>query len=346
MCVVTIDSGTTNTRVRMWKDSRVIADASAGVGIRDVARTNDTGILIREIKRLMGLALSNVAEEAGEIEHIVASGMITSDIGLCHLPHLSTPVTVEQLAGAAEMRLIPEISHIPILFIPGIKNAVSSAQVDNCDAMDMMRGEEVEVFGLLAQQPITGAALIVLPGSHSKLVKLDENRNITGCSTTMVGELLDVLTHQTVLASSLPGGFVKKTDTDYLYRGADLCQKTGITRAGFAVRILDVFTEATEQQRASFLLGVALYSDLQAMKYSAALNLTSDTTIIISGKEVLQNALAKLIKRDPFFTGRLILTDEKHILPLSGAGALQILHIARKRTDIIDTNTTNTMRSL
>ncbi|HAT1683352.1 TPA: hypothetical protein I8Y21_004088 [Klebsiella oxytoca] len=37
MLIVTIDAGTTNTRVRVWQDSRVISDTSESVGVRDTA---------------------------------------------------------------------------------------------------------------------------------------------------------------------------------------------------------------------------------------------------------------------------------------------------------------------
>ncbi|MGA4923266.1 2-dehydro-3-deoxygalactonokinase, partial [Bacillus subtilis] len=66
----------------------------------------------------------------------------------------------------------------PIWFIPGVKNAVATVDVENIDAMDVMRGEEVETFGLLMQHNVKGPALIVLPGSHSKFILTDEKKQI------------------------------------------------------------------------------------------------------------------------------------------------------------------------
>lgn len=330
MFIVTVDCGTTNTRVRVWQGDRVLAEAGEPVGIRDVAKSGHQGILIGGIKKTLDRALGLARVSAEQDYVIVASGMITSDIGLCHLPHLRAPVTLAQLAAGAVARPIPEISSQPIWFIPGIKNAVDEVRLDNCDAMDMMRGEEVEVFGLLARHAISGPALVILPGSHSKLVKLDERGRIAGCATTVAGELLDVLTHQTLLAHSVQHQFAERIDAEYLCHGADACRRVGIARAGFSVRILDLFTGASANQRANFLLGAALYSDLLTMKHSTALNLTPETNVVIGGKALLCEALALLIAHDGYFTGEVTLIDDVPEQPLSGIGALAVMKEIRR----------------
>lgn len=327
MLLVTVDAGTTNTRVRIWKNNQLCASCADGTGIRDAAAGEGPQRAEACIKALLDDALRRAKATSAEIGAIIASGMITSDLGLCPLPHLTAPVTLQQLAAGARARLIPQIAPVPIWFIPGIKNAGGGAEPADCDAMDMMRGEEVEVFGLLRQHPVSGPALIVLPGSHTKLVRLDAEQRIAGCATTMAGEVLDVLTHRTVLAHSLREGFAQQTDDDYLFQGADLCHRVGITRAAFAVRILDSFTNASDSQRASFLLGAVLSADIAAIKHSAALRLTPDSTIVIAGKAALQQALGKLIRRDPFFCGEVITVSEDPQRPLSAEGALAVLSL-------------------
>lgn len=330
MLIVTIDSGTTNTRVRVWQGSEVIAEASESIGVRDVAKMPDRehNVLAVGIRRLLDKALAHIPAEQPYL--IIASGMITSDHGLIHLPHLSAPVNLSQLAEGVVARVIPEISPRPIWFIPGIKNTVDRIQLNNCDEMDVMRGEEVEVFGLLAQHDITGPALVILPGSHSKLIKLDGQQSITACATTIAGELLDVLSQQTLIAQSVEHRFASEIDEEYLFKGADACNQVGLTRAVFSVRILDLFTSATANQRANFLLGAVLCCDLQAAKCCAALQLTANTRIIISGKTLLKEALARLIRRDPFFTGEVLAVDEIPSRPLSGVGAIAVIGELRR----------------
>lgn len=321
MLIITIDAGTTNTRVRIWRENKVIADTSEPVGVRDTAITGNRNKLISGIKKALDRALAGTCEQY----EIVASGMITSDVGLHTVPHLCAPVSFDDLVRGTVAHTIPEISSQPIWFIPGVKNNVAAVDEDNIDAMDVMRGEEIETFGLLIQHNIQGPALIVLPGSHSKYVLIDERQRIVSCATTMAGELLDVLTHQTILANSLDGNFASNLDDDYLLKGATSCRQVGLARSCFTVRLLDLFTQSTPNQRANYLLGATLYSDLQAMKHSLALNLRQETHIVISGKPLLQQALATLITADPFFTGDIVQIDSDPTHPLSGIGAVALL---------------------
>jgi len=325
MFIVTIDSGTTNTRVRVWQGKALAADVSEPVGMRDTAVTGNRAALTAAIKKALAQALMLAGSQATDRCAIVASGMLTAESGLFPLPHLSTPVSLEQLARNAVAHRIPEISSQPIWFIPGVKNVVTSLNIGNLDAMDVMRGEEVETFGLLAQTAIVGPALIVLPGSHSKFVLVDKHQQIVSCATTMAGELLDVLTHHTLLANSLDGQFVTALDGEYLLRGAASCRRVGFARSCFSVRLLDLFLSASHDQKASYLLGATLCSDIQAIKNSQALAMTPEMPVVISGKAILKQALALLISADPFFTGGVVRVDEDPVRPLSGIGALAVM---------------------
>lgn len=331
MLIVTIDTGTTNTRVRAWKNNAVVREQSVEVGIRDCAKNGNKTQLIQSIRIILDELLLGFSDEERENYQLVASGMITSEIGLCHLPHQLAPVSMTQLAKAAMPCVIKEISDKPIIFIPGVKNNVTDITFESIESMDVMRGEEVEVFGILSQQPDLGAALVILPGSHSKFVRLDEHKNVVALATTMAGEIFDTLTHQTILASSLDHQFVQVLDTAYLLKGAELSLKVGIARSCFSVRLLDLFTDVTLDQKSSFLLGAILASDLLAIKNSQALNVTNDIKIVISGKPILANALKTLIKNDSYFTGEISLLENKKEQPFSGLGAISILNLAKNK---------------
>lgn len=327
MFIVTIDSGTTNTRVRLWQNNIVIAQASEPVGVRDTAITGSKEKLSQAVKR----CLENVLAEKGIITYdnniiIVASGMVTSNIGLYEVPHLVTPVSREQLANSMVKQILPEIINHPIWFIPGIKNDVTEINLDNCELMDVMRGEEIEAIGVLSLLDLHGPALIILPGSHSKFVKINQNNEIISSATTLAGEFIDIITQQTILSSSLNHQFASSIEEEYLLKGAQYCQKVGITRSCFSIRILDLFSQLTINQKANFLLGIVLYSDIQAIKNSQALNCNKHTKIVICGKKILRNALSILIKHDDFFMGDLInFADENHP-PLSGIGAITLIN--------------------
>lgn len=329
MYIITIDSGTTNTRVRVWLNQKVIAETSQPVGVRDTAITGSKNKLLQAVKHAFDEALSvaNIVDEANLL--ILASGMITSNMGLCEIPHLSAPISLPELAKGLVKKQLPEITSTPIWFIPGIKNSVGDGiDINTCEVMDMMRGEEVETVGILSLIATQNSALIVLPGSHSKFVKVDDQQNITACTTTIAGELLDVITGQTIIANSLNHQFASELDGDYLLKGAKYCQQVGLARSCFLIRIQDLFTQTSINQRANFLLGAVLYSDLLTIKYSQALAVEPSTSIIISGKTLLREALYLLMTRDDFFTGKIITIEEEKQKPLSGLGAIRLAQMA------------------
>lgn len=64
--------------------------------------------------------------------------------------------------------------------IPGIKTVPYDAQVvpETADRVNMMRGEEIEVFGVLRGNPVLeqGRGVLILPGSHTQAVLLEIGR--------------------------------------------------------------------------------------------------------------------------------------------------------------------------
>ena len=57
---------------------------------------------------------------------------------------------VQQLAEGTISKVIPEITlEKEIYFVPGIKNFSSEVTFENCEAKDIMRGEETETVGVM-----------------------------------------------------------------------------------------------------------------------------------------------------------------------------------------------------
>lgn len=200
---------------------------------------------------------------------VAASGMLTSELGLCEIRHVPAPVSVEELAARVHVERLPELGlPVPVHFVPGVKNLDESKvmiDLENAHAMDAMRGEESEVFGVMARCGLHGPAVMVMPGSHTVFVFVDGEDRITGCTTTMAGELLEEMTSRTVLAQALESRYVDAIETDWLRTGAQGAERLGLSRCGYIVRMLDRFTGATRNQKANYLLGAVLQGDLQAL---------------------------------------------------------------------------------
>lgn len=324
---VTIDTGTTNSRIFVWRCEELVAEASRPVGVRDTAITGSTQALVSAVRDAITEALGKAGIASTEGVRFLSSGMITSNVGLCEIPHLIAPVGIDDLAAGIRSVVLKDVVDQPIHFIPGIRNNDSAVTVDNCEAMDMMRGEETETIGAIRALDVEGPAVIILPGSHSKFVKINEKNRITGCVTTISGELLDVITKNTILASSLDHGFASSIEEEALLKGARYCASVGLSRCCFSVRILDIFRGLTLSERQNFLLGAVLQTDLLALKESDALKVDADTKMVVCGKPMLRDALALLLKHDGFFRGA-IKTAPDSLPSLSGLGTLAVAEVA------------------
>ena len=71
---------------------------------------------------------------------------------------------------------------------------------------------------------------------------------------------------------------------------------------------------------ANYILGVALQNDITAIKNSKALETDQNTTVIVSGKNPLRQAIIDILIYDGYFADvEEFVPDNK--LPLSAAGA-------------------------
>lgn len=320
---ITIDAGSTNTRAYLWDESRrLIAAARREVGVQVTAQEGSNSILKGAVRDCLEDLLQNAGIGYCDVERILASGMITSNLGLYELPHVAAPAGAEELAKGSREVLIEAVCPVPIRFLPGVKNRVEAVNLENFEAMDMMRGEEVETLAILEAYPKGMPYLLVLPGSHTKFVLTDRSGRITGCLTTITGELLDCITHHTVIADAVGRSFAPEEhyDRETVLRGFETAKKTGLGRGAFAARILNQFVQKDKENIALFLLGAALESDVRSLRGSRALELSPDITVIVSGKNPLRRAIADILEYDGFFTRVEQYVPESN-MPLSALGS-------------------------
>lgn len=139
--IITIDGGTTNTRCILWDNRRNrVGEERREVGVRNTAIDGNNERLKQAVKECLECLTRDNGVGWDRIHRIIASGMITSDVGLVVVPHLTAPAGLAELAEATVAIQMPEICPIPIYFIPGIKNFSQDVTFDNFEAMDIMRG--------------------------------------------------------------------------------------------------------------------------------------------------------------------------------------------------------------
>jgi len=170
---------------------------------------------------LVGIDWGTIMHLVGDwIQHdrqipLIASGMITSRQGWIEIEYLGCPTDVSQLVNQAVQHRL-QCGNL-IRFISGVR------YLDGSGLPDVMRGEETQIAGLFAQSAnlpslTDGPMTVVLPGTHSKWVTVDENRCIVAFRTFMTGEMFALLGAHSILRHSLD---VDSTQTSERRRAED-----------------------------------------------------------------------------------------------------------------------------
>jgi len=292
-----IDCGTTNLRVTLVdSDKNVIGTIKADGGVKHTAIDGSDHRLRVMLKESIEKALSENGYIHQQIDYAIAYGMITSNMGLVEIPHLPAPVSMEDIRKAVREIVFPDIASFPIRFIPGVRNFSGAVDLDNFSGMDMMRGEETEAIGLFELMKPDRDCVFVLPGSHNKFVHMDKEGRILGCMTSISGELLDVITHGTILADSVGRSFVnaEKYESEMAVAGALECENCGIGRAAFAGRILQTLGDMEREKIQSYLLGATLAPDVLALR--AFIGGEKKMRIYVAGKAPVQRAVCDVMR--------------------------------------------------
>ena len=177
---IAVDWGT--TRLRAW------AVGAAGDVLGHAESDDGMGKLDKDafepaLLRLAGNWLGEGAVE-GAVD-VVACGMVGSRQGWAEAPYCATPCPACPPGAVAAPARDPRIS---VRILPGVKQASPA---------DVMRGEETQIAGYLAECPEFDG-VVCLPGTHSKWVRVKAGR-IAGFRTAMTGEMFESLRRHSVL---------------------------------------------------------------------------------------------------------------------------------------------------
>ncbi|SDK02305.1 2-dehydro-3-deoxygalactonokinase [Sediminibacillus albus] len=299
MYTIFIDSGTTNSRIRLLNEQEMEIQKTVkiSVGVKNTAIEGNNHKLKAKLAEGVEQVLNLQGVEPSQVKYIAASGMITSGLGLHEVPHVQAPVQIADFVSHAEVVKTADFLSIPVVYIPGMKNDVTE---ENCadettvDSYDVMRGEEVETFGLLNQLEQTGRGLMVLPGSHTKYVDVEEG-TLRSCTSTLGGELIQAANQQTILSSSLSDQLIEQVDPAKLQAGYRAAEKNGLTRSLYHIRLFDLFSEWSRNERANYFVGAVLHEDLEALRRITKLGAEPDW-VIVGGSNPLRQAFVQMLK--------------------------------------------------
>ncbi|MFD2165032.1 2-dehydro-3-deoxygalactonokinase [Thalassotalea euphylliae] len=217
---------------------------------------------------------------------ILMAGQIGSSIGWKETKYLGCPISPSAVASACHTFICREQQ---IAIVPGLH-----CSHDN-QYRDVMRGEELQVLGWLAQKPehMEGDHLVCLPGTHTKWV-LVKNGKVTLFKTAMTGELYDLLSNGSVLIQQSAQHFNEAAFID----GAQytLGSEFGSFSHGlFSVRSKQLFNELEQKHAKAYLSGLLLGTDVRAALNATEWQLNKNTLVHIIGNPTLADLFAKTL---------------------------------------------------
>lgn len=196
---------------------------------------------------------------------VLGAGMVGSNHGWADAGYLDVPAELPRLAD----HLMP----VPVTGagVGTVVHLVPGLRVTGPDP-DVLRGEEVQLLGALeeARERGRGLATAVLPGTHSKWVRLDGDR-VTGFATVMTGELYGLLLRDSILARLAEDGDGASEgdafDRDAFDRGLDTEARRGDERGLaallFTARTLVMAGALRPAQVADYVSGLLVGSEVR-----------------------------------------------------------------------------------
>ena len=178
------------------------------------------------------------------------SGMVGSRQGWVEAPYCPCPAGFDDIAQ--QLRWVE----------PGRVAIVPGMSCERDGVPDVMRGEEVQVFGALQALGLSDAT-VVLPGTHSKWVTVRGGR-IESFATWMTGEFYALLRQHSILSRTLPAED-GELDMAAFDRGVDhALQAASLLGTAFSARTLSLFDQLPAAALPSYLSGLVIGEELRA----------------------------------------------------------------------------------
>lgn len=236
--LIGLDWGTSSMRAYLYDaDGKVVATRHQPWGIRNLPEGGFAGAL-RAITADWPACVA------------VAAGMVGSRQGWREVPYVALPADAASIAHG--MLRVDDCSSHALWIAPGLQRHQPA---------DVMRGEETQIIGALAQQPLYQAnSRFVLPGTHSKWASVVDGR-IVAFDTVMTGEMYALLIKHSILGAGLPGEPAQPFAHDAFSRGVLTAKESGaegVFSRLFSTRALMLADELAAAHVPDFLSGLLI----------------------------------------------------------------------------------------
>lgn len=193
---------------------------------------------------------------------VLACGMVGSAQGWREARYINAPTSLDDLARG--LTVVQREGAQPLHIVPGL---LQSAGLPN-----VMRGEETQVLGVLADSTLAGAGqvLVGLPGTHSKWVvahKEGARCRIEQFHTFMTGEVFAALRGHTILGKTMQAP-AEPDDAAFaqglqVARGSDAA--LGLLSHIFSTRTLGLTGDLPATAQADYLSGLLIGHEMASL---------------------------------------------------------------------------------
>jgi 2-dehydro-3-deoxygalactonokinase len=268
------DWGTTNLRAWTLDDTgQVVAHKEFALGVSKLA----PGEAGQRFQAEVQPGLDAIGLPA------ILCGMVGSNLGWTTAPYADCPAGLSDLAHC----LVSVEAHAAwVRIVPGLRcEGIAGAP-------DVIRGEETQLLGWVAQDPARakGRHVVVHPGTHAKWAVIEDGR-VVRFVTAMTGELFAVLSKHSVLKSDAPAEDDAAFDEGLAAAG----EGDALAARLFTTRARVVGGGKPADGTPSYLSGLLIGAEVAAMP--GLLGLSPDTEIALLGDAVLCGLYAKALRR-------------------------------------------------
>ena len=237
---IAVDWGTSHLRAWAMQGAGVVAQARSADGMGSLPPGGFEAALMAQVAPWLA---------EGRVTRVIACGMVGSRQGWVEAPYRQVPC---RPMGDTLVRAPTRDARVDVRLVPGLMQ-VSPA--------DVMRGEETQIAGFLAQAP-GWDGVICLPGTHSKWVHVSAGE-VTGFRTFLTGEMFALLGTRSVLRHSVSGwdeaGFLEGV-------GQSLDRPDRLMARLFSLRAEGLLQGLSPERARARLSGLLIGAELAAAK--------------------------------------------------------------------------------
>ncbi len=241
-----VDWGTSNFRAYLLSaDGKIHNQKSGDKGLKDLKKEEFEDYLLSHISPWL----------KDSHKPVILCGMVGSQMGWHEVPYIDVENIMTELPKATYK--IPTKAQALEAYI------ISGACQKSPKPMDVMRGEETQIYGFLKQNR-EFSGYIILPGTHSKWVEVKEGE-IASFKTFMTGEFYQIIKQYSLLSSMIiDEDFAEKDFQKGLVQS--MKGDTSLTNDLFSLRATALLAPKNKYSVSSYLSGLLIGLEFARLK--------------------------------------------------------------------------------